>query len=119
MLVHVGAVIVSVVLFVHRGVRSLMNRPVPRRSVAGVVPHVVDAILLFSAVRLAVMIGQYPFLHAWLTAKVVGLLVYIALGTVAIRGTRPPRVRRWAFAGALVSVAYIIHTALTHSPQPF
>ena len=119
LLLHVGSVTVSVVLFVHRGIMSLANRPVPRRSVLGVLPHVVDSILLVSAIRLAYLIHQYPLVDAWLTAKVIGLAVYIGFGTVAIRSSVSPIVRRWAFAGALVAVSYIVRTALTHSPLPF
>jgi uncharacterized membrane protein SirB2 len=119
LLLHVGAVAVSVGFFVHRGVRSLAGRPVPRRSVLGVLPHVVDSILLVSAVRLAAWIHQYPFVDAWLTAKVVALILYVVLGSIAVRGTRTLIVRRWAFAAALLTLVYIVHTALTHSPRLF
>ncbi|MBS0393695.1 MAG: SirB2 family protein, partial [Proteobacteria bacterium] len=83
-----------------------------------VAPHLIDTILLASAVLLAVIVRQYPFVNAWLTAKVVGLVAYVVLGSLAIRRGRTPRVRALAFAGALLSVAYIVGTALHHDPNP-
>ena len=35
-----------------------------------VLPHIIDTLFLVSAVWLAVMIRQYPFTDAWLTAKI-------------------------------------------------
>ena len=54
---------------------DLLQRKWARR-----VPPVIDTILLASAIFLSVTIHQYPFVHAWLTAKVVGLFIYIGLG---------------------------------------
>ena len=48
-------------------------------------PHVVDTVLLASAIALAVMTHQYPLANRWVTAKVAGLLVYIGLGTIALK----------------------------------
>jgi len=49
------------------------------------VPHIVDTLLLASALTMAVWIGQYPFVQGWLTAKFVALVLYVGLGTVALR----------------------------------
>jgi hypothetical protein len=58
-----------------------------------VLPHVVDSCLLLSAIGLAWMAGQYPFVHGWLTAKIVGLLAYIGLGMLALKPGRPLALR--------------------------
>lgn len=84
-----------------------------------VVPHVIDTVLLVSALVLAYNIGQYPFVHGWLTAKVLGLLLYIGFGTVALKRGKTLRVRRLALAGAYASFFYIVAVALTHQPFPW
>ena len=50
-----------------------------------VLPHINDTVLLSAAVGLVLMSGQYPFVDAWLTAKVLGLTAYIILGSLALR----------------------------------
>jgi uncharacterized membrane protein SirB2 len=77
----------------------------------------VDTVLLSSALWLAWHIGQYPFVHGWLTAKVLALLAYILLGKRALGLNTPPSQRLPFFVAALISVAYIVGVALTHSPS--
>ena len=74
-----------------------------------------DTLLLASALTLAGLSGQYPFVQAWLTAKVLGLLVYIVLGVVALRGLTA-RVRLFAFGAALATFAWIVSVALSRHP---
>lgn len=78
-----------------------------------------DTLLLTSAILLAMTIRQYPFTSSWLTAKVVGLVVYIVLGTIALKrgSTRAIRVSAW-IAAQLVFF-YIVAVAVTHTPVPF
>ena len=84
-----------------------------------IVPHVVDTLLLASAIALAIIIRQYPFVDAWLTAKVAGLLLYIGLGFVALRfgKRRSTRLIAWLMAQAVF--AYIVLVAIQHDPLPF
>lgn len=78
-----------------------------------VVPHVNDSLLLAAGVVLALRLQQYPLVHGWLTAKLVGLIVYIGLGLVALRFGRTRRVRLISWAAALVVYLYIVGVALT------
>lgn len=80
-------------------------------------PHAVDTLLLASAVWLAVLLDQYPFVNTWLTAKVLGLLAYIAFGTYALRRGRTLRLRAAAFVAALMAAAYVATVALTRDPR--
>ena len=75
--------------------------------------------LLASAIALAVMIGQYPLTHGWLTAKIVGLVAYIVLGAIALKHGRTRGIRIAAFCGALLTFAYIVAVAMTKSVLPF
>jgi uncharacterized membrane protein SirB2 len=116
--VHVGAAALSVTLFVLRG---FWRFAAPERLAARwvkIVPHVVDTILLASALVLAWQLGAEGT-RGWLWAKVVALLVYIALGVIALKRGRTPAVRAAAFAAALATFGYIVSVALTKSQGGF
>jgi uncharacterized membrane protein SirB2 len=113
---HVGCVILSLGGFGARGVLMVMASPVLNARFVRVAPHVVDTILLASALWLCWILRQYPFVHGWLTAKVLGLLVYIVLGAVALRRGRTKGIRLAAFVGAAAAAIYIVSVALTHDP---
>lgn len=82
------------------------------------VPHINDTLLLVAALWLAFAAGQAPGTHAWLTAKIVGLLAYIALGMVALRWGRTKRICAGAWVAALVVFGYIVAVALTKRVWP-
>jgi uncharacterized membrane protein SirB2 len=97
----------------------LAGSPLLHHRFVRVAPHVVDTLLLASAVWLAWFIGQVPFVHGWITAKVFGLLAYIVFGTLALKRGRTKGVRAGAFTAALASVAYIVWVALTRDATPW
>ncbi|MFN3986408.1 MAG: SirB2 family protein [Rhodocyclaceae bacterium] len=111
--VHVLCVVLSGFGFLLRGILMLMRSPALAHPVARIAPHVVDTVLLGSAVVLAAMIGAYPFVSGWITAKVVGLIVYIGLGMVALRRGRTHSVKAGTFVAALVVYAWIVSVAMT------
>lgn len=116
---HISCVALSGAGFAARGVWMMQGSPLLARRWVRIAPHVVDTVLLLSAVALALMIGQYPLVHGWLTAKVLGLLAYIALGTIALKRGRTRRVRVAAFCGALLVFAYVVAVAMTKSALPY
>ena len=114
--VHVGSATVSVGLFAIRGAWMMYAPGDLSRRWVKIVPHIVDTVLLASAVALAVMIANFPGTHAWLTAKVAGLVLYIVLGSIALKRGRTRAVRIGAFFAALGVFAYIVAVAFTKSP---
>lgn len=76
----------------------------------------VDTLLLGSAIALAVMLRQYPFVAGWLTAKVLALLLYIGLGLVAFRFARTRRMQWMVWLAAQAVFIYIVSVALTRNP---
>lgn len=117
--VHISCVASSYMLFVLRGIWSMNGSPSMRQRWVRIVPHVVDTLLLASAITLAISIQQYPFVDAWLTAKVIGLLLYIALGSVALRFGRSKSIRIAAWVAAQTVFFYIVLVAISHNPVPF
>jgi len=114
--VHVACAAASIAGFIARGILMLRDSPLLAARFVRVAPHVVDTVLLASALWLAWSIGQYPFVHAWLTAKVLALLAYIVLGILALRPGRAKGARAAAFAGALTAAVYIVWVALARDP---
>jgi len=115
-MIHVSSVIISFLFFFVRGIWLNKDSPNLRRRWVKILPHVVDTVLLASAIALAVTIQQSPLGDPWLTAKVAGLLVYIGLGMVAMRFGKTRKVRITAWAAALCVFAYIVLVAVTKSP---
>lgn len=116
---HVGCVVLSLAGFAARGALMLAGSPLLQARFVRVAPHIVDTILLASAGWLAWFLGQYPFVHGWLTAKVLGLVAYIALGTLALKRGRTKRIRIAALLGAILSAGYVVAVALTRDPTFF
>jgi len=116
--VHIGAAVLSFGLFFIRGIWMLHAPERLRRRWVRIVPHLNDTLLLGSAVALALWSRQYPGVNGWLTAKVIALLVYIALGMFALKRGRTRRSRAFAWFGAMVVFIYIVAVALTRSVWP-
>jgi len=112
--IHISAVVLSGALFFIRGRWMLHGSPRLQQTWVKVVPHIIDTVLLASAIALTLRIHQYPLTHNWLTAKVLGLLLYIALGMIALKRGRSRQVRLLAWLAALVVFLYIVAVAVTH-----
>ena len=116
--IHVGSAMLSITGFVLRGIWMLQGSPLLKARATRIVPHVVDTLLLGSAIALALRIAQYPCVHAWLSAKVLALLAYIVLGSIALKYGKTRRVRVLSFGLALAVFLYIVLVAVTRSPAP-
>jgi uncharacterized membrane protein SirB2 len=116
---HLTAVILSFALFVLRGLWMLADSPALQRRWVRIVPHLVDTVLLASAIGLALTLRQYPFVDGWLTAKVLALIAYIILGSIALKRGRTKPIRAVAWIAALATFGYIVSVALTRHPLGF
>jgi uncharacterized membrane protein SirB2 len=115
--VHVAAVLASGGLFALRGIAMLAGARWFMAAPLRYLSYTVDTVLLTAAMMLATVLHQYPFVHAWLTVKVSLLVVYIVLGSYALKrgATRAARTR--AFVAALLVFAFIVSVARTHDPR--
>lgn len=117
--IHISCAAVSYLLFFLRGIWKLNGSAIMSQRWVKIVPHVVDTLLIVSAIALAFSIRQYPFVDAWLSAKVIALLLYIGLGFVALKYGRSKTVRLSAWIAAQLVFAYIVLVAINHNPWPF
>lgn len=116
---HVTCVALSFVLFFLRGIWHLRDTAMIRRTWVRVLPHLVDSVLLTTAVGLALILRQYPLVDDWLTAKVAALLLYIGLGIFAFRFASDKKQQVIAWFAALCVFGYIVSVALSRSALPF
>lgn len=79
-------------------------------------PHLNDSLLLACGVLLMTMLGLWPQHHPWLAAKLAALLLYIALGTLAIKRGRTMQHRGLAALAAVATFLYMLGAAVNHSP---
>jgi uncharacterized membrane protein SirB2 len=115
-LLHQGAVALSITGFVARGLGSFAQAAWVRGRVARTLPHLLDSVLLGSALVLAWMLRLTPGAAPWLAAKIAGLLLYIGLGMLALRPGRPLELRVGAWLAALACFGWIVSVALTKHP---
>lgn len=115
-LVHIWAVIASGSLFALRGLVLLAGGRWARATPLRLVSYTIDTVLLTAALMLVTVVQQYPFVHGWLTVKVVLLAVYIGLGILAFREGRSRGARLGLWLAALAVYGYIISVARAHDP---
>jgi uncharacterized membrane protein SirB2 len=114
---HIGAVTASGALFfVRAAALNLFGAGWVRTLPVRVASWVIDSVLLAAAIALTTVIGQYPLVNSWLTAKVVLLVVYIGLGTVALKPARSKRARLLCWAAATAVFLFIVTIARAHDP---
>lgn len=112
---HLLMVVLSVSFLLVRYAMSLKPAAMLQNKFFKIAPHVIDTLLLISAVLLMLAIQQYPFVHAWLTEKFIAVLAYIVLAIMAFRG-RTAFIRWLCFLGALGWLGLAIRVAITKQP---
>lgn len=118
-MLHVISVAVSYLLFSLRSIWMMQGSAALQQRWVKITPHIVDTVLLASAIALAIMIHQDPIHNSWLSAKVAGLLLYIGLGMMALRFGKSRRTRISAWIAAQIVFFYIVLVAVTKNPLWF
>lgn len=115
---HLTTIAISVTLLVLRFIGSMLHASVMQKRWVKIVPHINDSILLLTGVGLIAVTGFYPFTpqSAWLTEKLLGVVIYILLGFVALREGKNKAIRTFALLGALGWIWLIAQMAMTKVP---
>lgn len=111
--IHMTAAGLSLLLFVIRAWWSVRESSALQNRWVKTLPHVIDTVLLVAGVVLAAMIGPN---QPWILAKIVLLLAYIGVGTVAIKRGKTPQQRGIAAVVAVAIFLYIVGIAIAHNP---
>ena len=114
-IIHLTSIVLSFSGFFIRGLWMLQGSAKLQQRWVKTAPHIIDTVLLASAIFLAVQMRISPLEHAWLMAKIIGLLVYIGVGMVALRFGRNRNERLLAWLLGLLTFSYIVSVALSKS----
>ncbi|HXW09299.1 MAG TPA: SirB2 family protein [Steroidobacteraceae bacterium] len=113
---HIAFAILSVAIFTVRGLLMLTNSRHVNSPWLKYPSYMVDTLLLTAALMLTTVIHQYPFQAGWLTMKVVLLVVYVVLGSIALKRGRTPTIRVVALVSAWLTVGFLFTVARAHHP---
>jgi len=108
---HMTCAVLTLLGFSLRGYWMLNESAMLQKKAVKILPHIVDTLLLLSAIMLAIVTGFYPFVYGWVTLKVVLLVVYIVLGTFALKRGKTKQSRTVFFVVSLVTLLAIFAIA--------
>ncbi|MGH1537958.1 MAG: SirB2 family protein [Gammaproteobacteria bacterium] len=111
--IHAVTALLSISGFVLRGFWMMQGSAKLQRRWVNIVPHINDTILLVSAIILVIVSTQYPIYTAWINAKIIALLIYIILGTIALKRGKTKIIRVFSWCLAILVFAYIVFVANT------
>lgn len=113
---HVALAVLTACSFCVRGYWMLARSPALQAWWSRWLPHVIDALLLLTGVTMAVGLSISPHAHAWLAIKLLAIVIYIVIGSIALKRGRTYRHRVVAFVLSLMVLAYVFAVALHHDP---
>ena len=112
---HIGCVLFSFCGFLLRAYLLLFRPKMMGRAWVKYPPHIVESLLILSALSMLPLLGQYPFVDDWLTVKLLAMLLYIVMGAYALHGEKRMVVRVTAIFSALTVFIYIVGVAVHQS----
>ena len=108
---HMSMATLTLVGFIIRGIWMMRESPLLEHKLTKVMPHVIDTLLLVSAIVLVLQTGFYPLTFDWVTIKIVLLIAYIVLGTFALKRGKTKPARVGFFLAALACILTIFAVA--------
>ena len=116
---HLLTIFFSISGFILRGIWMMSDSAKLSQRWVKIVPHINDTLLLVSGVCMVVIAKIYPWENTWLAAKLMALVVYILLGTVALKRGKTKNRKIIAWILALLVFVYMLMVARYHTPWPF
>jgi uncharacterized membrane protein SirB2 len=116
---HMGLVIASGSLFTLRGIAVLLAARWPMRRAVRVASVAIDSALVAAGVALWTILQLNPLRDAWLGVKLALLMLYIVLGSWALKRARHTATRAGFLLAALTVFATMLSVALTRHPLGF
>jgi uncharacterized membrane protein SirB2 len=115
-LVHIFAVLCSGVLFFVRGLMVLNNRKAAMAAPVRYLSYSIDTVLLAAGLLLFAMLPSVVFANGWLLEKLVLLVVYIVLGSFAMKRAHDKKSQARCFVAAVSVYIFMFSVARAHHP---
>lgn len=113
---HTLLAFITIVGFLLRGYWMLTRSDKLQQPITRIAPHVVDTAFLLSGIAMLLVVSLNPFSQSWLLAKFAGLVLYILLGSIALRRGATRSIRALALVAAVAAFGYVVGVALGKSP---
>jgi uncharacterized membrane protein SirB2 len=110
---HMITAIATISGFMLRGYWMMTESDRLQLKIVRIAPHIIDTVFLLSGIALVFMLHLNAFTQPWLLAKFAGLIVYIVLGSIALKRGATRQIRVVAFVAALAVFGYIVGVATT------
>jgi len=114
--VHLAMVIASGLLFALRGAAVLAGARWAMAAPLRYLSYTIDTALLTAALMLLTALKLNPFAVPWLSVKLALLVVYVVLGSLALKRARSRRARAGFYVAALVTFGFMYFVARAHHP---
>lgn len=114
--VHVAMVIASGGLFALRGAAVLGGARWAMAAPLRYLSYSIDTTLLTAALMLLTALKLNPFVAPWLAVKLTLLVVYVVLGSLALKRARSRRARAVFYVAALATFGFMYFVARAHHP---
>lgn len=115
--IHIICAILTGISFFVRGLWMIQGSPSSQARLQArltrILPHLVDSILLGSALLMVWQWSLHPLQLPWLLAKILALFVYIGCGLMAFRFANNRRVKILFWGLALLVLVFIYTTAIS------
>lgn len=113
---HIALVVASGALFALRGAAVLAGQAWPLHKPWRWLSYGIDTLLLAAGVTLWTLLSLSPLRNPWLGTKLLLLVLYIVLGSLALKRARTPAGRRASLAAALAVYLFMASVAVAHHP---
>ena len=115
-LAHIGLVLASGLLFAIRGLLVMLGQRWAMAAPLRWLSYTIDTSLLTAALMLLVVLQVNPFTTAWLATKLILLVVYVVLGTLALKRAKGRGARLATYLAALAVFGFMYSAARAHHP---
>ena len=113
--IHVCVALLTISGFLLRGYWMMTASTKLQQRWVRVLPHVLDTVFLLVGIGLIMTLHLQVMHSGWLLMKIAALIVYIVLGTIALKRGATRKIRVSAFILAILTFAYITGVALSKS----
>jgi len=109
---HLLFISLSFIFFFIRGSGMILNTDWYKKQWLNLTTYIIDSLLLVTGIVLAILSQQYPFIYGWLTVKLIAVILYILLGSIALSYGKTKTIRTLSWFTALIIFGYIIMVAI-------
>ncbi|GAA0858266.1 SirB2 family protein [Aliiglaciecola litoralis] len=110
---HMTAVVLTILFFIVRFFWLMRGSDMLMKKWVKISPHIIDTILLASAVALCFLVPWNPLQHPWLWQKILLVVIYILMGFYVLKRANSTAARWTGFAVGMVCLALAGKMAVT------